>query len=407
MSAGGFIAQALLGGTEGAAQGIGNKIREEAKLKRQQALEGTRTENRMQEQAHGSALAIGQQNLQNEYASGEAEKKREHDLALADKQHGQQKDLADYKLTTELTLAREKAEASGSLSDWQNANLDRINGSIDNLQKMERDLMTGKSDGMQISLMGEEGGPEPQNTSDKLAVIRQRLKAEEIKFNRVLGNQRGVDTGMAVLSQAANVTGDEDKQEFLSDLRDSKSYSEDLERQVMQVWGSKDRPSQEVKASEPEQGAAPNPRPQSNEQQPPQQAQQQQPQGGMISQANAAPPPSRSQGPQPTADERPGANPRPPADPNAGKPTMEKKLGPMIEQGMKGVVDAQADYRNSRLDSLAKQLKQAANGNLENKYLDVKMVISRNPEVLRRLNVEDIQRLQEKYGEEFINQFLQ
>lgn len=38
MSAGGFIAQAMLGGTQGAAQGIGNRIREEAKLKRQKAL---------------------------------------------------------------------------------------------------------------------------------------------------------------------------------------------------------------------------------------------------------------------------------------------------------------------------------------------------------------------------------
>jgi len=278
----GFIAQALLGATGGAATGMGNKLREEAKLKRQQTLDDSRTQNELTVQAKGSelrkgedagrsALNIGEQNLQNEYASGESVKNREHELALADKRHGQDKDMADYRLTTELTLARENAKASGKLSDWQNANLDRINGSVDNLQKMERDLMTGKTDGMEISLGLEAEDSGSMDNGEKLAVIRQRLKAEEIKFNRVLGNQKGVDSGMAVLSEAANITGGEAKTEFLTAFRASNSYSEDLERQVDQVWGSKDTPSQQVTAP----GSAPSPAPQET------------PGGGIIAQARA------------------------------------------------------------------------------------------------------------------------
>jgi hypothetical protein len=60
MSAGGLIAQAFLGGAERVGQGIGDRIREEAKLKRQQALEGTRTTETMKQQAHVSSLKRGE-----------------------------------------------------------------------------------------------------------------------------------------------------------------------------------------------------------------------------------------------------------------------------------------------------------------------------------------------------------
>ena len=60
MSMGGLLAQAFLGGSAEVGKGIGNRIREEAKLKRQQALEGTRTTETMKQQAHASSLKRGE-----------------------------------------------------------------------------------------------------------------------------------------------------------------------------------------------------------------------------------------------------------------------------------------------------------------------------------------------------------
>jgi len=59
MSAGGLIAQAVLGGAAEVGQGIGDRIREEAKLKRQQALAKTNTTEIMKRQAHDEALTRG------------------------------------------------------------------------------------------------------------------------------------------------------------------------------------------------------------------------------------------------------------------------------------------------------------------------------------------------------------
>ena len=81
MSVGGLIAQATLGATREVGQGIGDRIREEAKLKRQQALEGTRTMETMKRQTHNSGLrrdenkqqhgmTLEQQDAQNQNARG-------------------------------------------------------------------------------------------------------------------------------------------------------------------------------------------------------------------------------------------------------------------------------------------------------------------------------------------------
>lgn len=399
MSAGGFIAQALLGGTQGASQGIGNKIREEAKLKRQQTLEGTRTENQKGLQENQSELAAGREAEQRDYDSEQAKQRREHELAMADKQHGQRKDLADYKLNTELELARDQAEKSGDLNDWQNANLDRINGSIDNLQKMERDLMTGKSDGMQISLMGEEGGEEPQNTSDKLAVIRQRLKAEEIKFNRVLGNQKGVDAGMAVLTQAANVTGDEDKQEFLSEFKKSRAYSEDLEREVMAVWDSKDKPSQEVEAPEassrPGEDTVLAPDPQGGNQQAP----QDQPQGGMISQANAGQdtPPK----PDPKPERQPATEDVDMSPSNNSAQTLQQQIVERSRSEGKENYQKQAKAAQREVENLL------VSGNLSSMDKNQRAsTLRKYGEYIKAMPTEVIEQLKAAFGDQAIDQYL-
>jgi hypothetical protein len=70
-------------------------------------------------------------------------------------------------------------------------------------------------------------------------------------------------------------------------------------------------------------------------------------------------------------------------------------------------VDAQSNYRDDRLNSLARQLAQSARGQSDNRYLDVKEVISRNPQVLKRMSPDDLAKLKQQHGAQFINQFLQ
>lgn len=62
MSAGGLIAQAVLGGTHGAATGIGERLREEAKLKRQKALSDHKLENTKEASTHQSGLNVKEAN---------------------------------------------------------------------------------------------------------------------------------------------------------------------------------------------------------------------------------------------------------------------------------------------------------------------------------------------------------
>lgn len=73
MSAGGLIARMALGGAEAVGTGIGNRIREEAKLKRQQALEKTKTTETMKRQAHGEALKRGTNEQTDRQARGRME----------------------------------------------------------------------------------------------------------------------------------------------------------------------------------------------------------------------------------------------------------------------------------------------------------------------------------------------
>lgn len=277
MSTGGLIAQAVLGATGSAAQGVGQRLREEAKLKRQKSLDKAQAQNDMQVQAHGSSLRIGEDNLNREHASGENQKDRDHRLQLADKQHDQAIDLTDYKLSGQLKLAREKAREGGKLTDGQNAYLERINGDIDHLQRMERELSTGKT-----GEFGEIGVVTPDNSGDKIKEIRQRIKAREIAFNRVLGGTRGTDPAMPILNQAAGITDPAERKEFMADLQGSRVYSDDLARSISEVWGAENQPAQQERQSgDPQQGAR------QTEQRPERGAQPGKKQGGLIAQAQS------------------------------------------------------------------------------------------------------------------------
>lgn len=399
MSAGGLIAQALLGATGSAAQGVGERLRADAQLKRQKALDKARSQNSMVEQSHQSALAIGRDNLQRDHQTQENSRQRQHELEMADKKYGQQKGLMDYDLNAKLTLAKQKAEESGALSEWQTTNLDRINGDIDHLQTMERDLMTGKSDGMQINLAGLDPESQPQDSAGKLAIIRQRIKAKELAFNRVLGNRKGMDAGAAVLTQAANVTDPRDREEFLADLKGSSVYSESLVRDIREVWGSSNQATQAEQQPSPSPTPTPEPasQPQPEASTPP----QPEPTGGLLARAQepqAAPPPA------PNAEQPAGTGS---PNPDAGRPLMEQRLGPKIEAGARAVGDAMGRMADSNRREAAMELSRIARGEQQPYQGNIRQFLMNNPEAVRMLSPEDLQRLRQRYGDQLINQFLQ
>ena len=89
MSTRGLIAQAVLGATGRVGQGIGDRIRADAKLKRDQALDQTRTENNKAAASHASDLRRG-------------ENEQQHKLTL-EQQKAQDKDARGrIRLTSEL-----------------------------------------------------------------------------------------------------------------------------------------------------------------------------------------------------------------------------------------------------------------------------------------------------------------
>lgn len=385
MSVGGFLSQALLGGAAEVGTGIGNKIREDARLKRQQALEQTRTDNTMQVQLHQSALDTGRDNLQREHASAESERGREHDIAMRNLDHENDKDLVNYNLSAKLELARKEAEQTGSLSDWQNANLDRINSDISHLHQMERELTSGRT-----GEFGEIGLVTPDNSGQKLTEIRQRLKAKEIAFNRVLGNSRGVDSGLAVLTEAARITDPQDRNEFLSDLQQSPIYNEALANDIRSVWDINTAPPnhqpqpgrEEEPVSQPTPTMAPDP-----QQQPPEAAPQ-----GLLSQAA---PPQQS----PDAGQEPSAT-------QSGD-WRERKLGPMLEAGAAAVGEAVGQRAEQNVEKSAGELSQIARGERDPYQGNIRQFLTNNPEALKRLSPEDLELLRQRYGANFINQFLQ
>ena len=383
MSAG-LIAQAVLGGAKEVGQGIGDRIRADAQLKRQQALEDTRTSNQMQAQAHGSALRIGEDNLQREHSSGESARDRKHQEKLAGMQHKQSKDLLDYKLSGEMALAREKAKAEGKLSGDQEAYLERINGDIDHLQRMERELSTGKT-----GEFGEFGIVTPENSGEKIREIRQRVKAREIAFNRILGGTRGTDPSLPILNQAATITDPAERQEFMADLKSSRVYSDDLAGAINEVWGAESKPAQSQGSQRTEQPAPPPAQPQS------------QPPGGLISQAQAqtsqpAPAPSQpaqSRPPMPdTVDMSPNNN--------AARTLQEQIIARSREEGkgnyQKAAKSAEAEVQSTlgsgKLNTMDKNQKQA--------------FLLKHADYIRAMSPEVIEQLKQTFGEQAINQYL-
>jgi hypothetical protein len=277
---------------------------------------------------------------------------------------------------------RKGSGVSAELSPQQEVYAKRLQSEVDHLWRMERQIQTGQSDGMSIFLGGMEEQVTPENKDALLSDIRTRIQANEQELNKMLGvsvPQQGYET----LIQEAEKIPPAQREQELSELKNNPRVPYMVIRQIEKMWGMDGGPQPQPQDSPQEQ---PQPQPQDS-------PQEQQQQTGIT-------PPANEQ--QPAAPEQRGLQ-----NPNEGVPFMEQRLGPMIESAGRSVVDAQSNYRDGRLNSLARQLAQSARGQSDNRYLDVKEVISRNPQVLKRMSPDDLAKLKQQHGAQFINQFLQ
>jgi len=297
---------------------------------------------------------------------------------------------------------RKGSGVSAELSPQQEVYAKRLQSEVDHLWRMERQIQTGQSDGMSIFLGGMEEQVTPENKDALLSDIRTRIQANEQELNKMLGvsvPQQGYET----LIQEAEKIPPAQREQELSELKNNPRVPYMVIRQIEKMWGMDGGPQPQPQDSPQEQPQQTGITPPANEQQPAA------PAPDPIQQPQSQREPESQRGLQPAVAERSGPQPeqRGLQNPNEGVPFMEQRLGPMIESAGRSVVDAQSNYRDDRLNSLARQLAQSARGQSDNRYLDVKEVISRNPQVLKRMSPDDLAKLKQQHGAQFINQFLQ
>jgi hypothetical protein len=430
MSAGGLIAQAFLGGAESVGQGIGDRIRADANAKRKEVLLEKGTEEANKQAKFGAGLKAEAAETQREFAAGESQKGRAHDIALAEMNKNDAMDLAKYKYGLDLNLAQKKAAQSGELTGWQTASLERINGDIDHLQGMESELMAPEAN--EFGVM-----PESTGAAEKLKTIRQRIKAKEISLNRVLGNSKGFNAVDPILTEASNATDPADQADFMAAFRDSPQYDERIENEIMTVWDAQSEPSQQ--GSGPPPAPAPKPEPAPAPELAPEPAQARSGTGSGVAMPQAAGQNQRpGQGQSSGQNQRPETAQRPQPGgtnlaentPNRGllasqkqrssamveeerkKPVMERRMGPYIQDslvsGAKAVGDwyqgAKSEERNERRGVLM-QLSEGEDPFEGNRQALLQFLkFSRNE--IKDLQPKQIEALRAQLGSDLVDRYL-
>ena len=185
----GFIAQALLGATGGAATGMGNKLREEAKLKRQQILEGTRTEEAMKQDENRSGL-------------NREENEQRHGMTMEQQKSSNQDAINRIRLTDDLSQRRyidvtdENGNVTGQREVGSNK-LDKYSTSggrdmtLTNRQKALAESLTNRIKAIDDS--AEYGAVSPEDM--------ERRDAMEVQLNALFA-------GSGQFSELMNGTGD-------------------------------------------------------------------------------------------------------------------------------------------------------------------------------------------------------
>ena len=188
----GFIAQALLGATGGAATGMGNKLREEAKLKRQQILEGTRTEEAMKQDENRSGL-------------NREENEQRHGMTMEQQKSSNQDAINRIRLTDDLSQRRyidvtdENGNVTGQREVGSNK-LDKYSTSggrdmtLTNRQKALAESLTNRIKAIDDSAEYGAVSPEDMERRDAMEVQLNALFAGSGQFSELM-NGRGGEGG--------------------------------------------------------------------------------------------------------------------------------------------------------------------------------------------------------------------
>lgn len=284
-----------------------------------------------------------------------------------------------------------KGQGTPELTPQQEVYAKRLQSEVDHLWRMERQIQTGQSDGLSIFLGGTEETVTPDNKDALLSDIRMRIQANEQELNKLLGAsmpQQGFD---ALIQEAQNIPPEQRASE-LQDLKNNPRVPYTVVRQIEEMWniGGGGQPAP---AGDPAPSPQQQPQPQPAGLQQPQQ--QTQPQGLALPQEEAAP-----AGPQPSSApaglQMPG---------NDG-PLLERQLGPIIESGARSVGQALDRRADKNINQSVRELSQIARGEREPHQGNIRQFLTNNPEAVKRLSPADIERLQQRYGERLINQFL-
>lgn len=238
---GGFLAQALLGGVERSSRGVGDQLREEAKLKRQKALNQQENELAIQRDDHRSDLNREESSQQNEQA-----KER---LKLQDKLNDGNRETwtdvknEDGKLVGQRSSSGRYAPVTQKPAKFDpktKYQLDRYSDELDHLWDLETRIRTGTTGDF-----GEFGVVTNENRDQVLTEIRNRIDQNEQRVNTLLGygdaDPGGFDA--AVLKKALTVP-EADRGEFLADLKDSGKASDDLVSTIEGFWAKPEKAAQ-------------------------------------------------------------------------------------------------------------------------------------------------------------------
>lgn len=278
-----------------------------------------------------------------------------------------------------------------SLSPQQEVYAKRLQSEIDHLWRMERQIQTGQSDGMSIILGGMEETVTPENKDQLLSDIRRRIQANEQELNKMLGvsqPQQGYD---ALIQEAEKIPPEQRAQE-LEELKSNPRVPYMVIRQIEEMWGVNDGNPQPEPAPQPQATPGPSAQAQPGLQQP---QPQREPEARPGLQTAAQPPREQPQ------QEPAGLQP-----PQSGQPVLERQLGPMIESGVRTAGEAIDRRADKNINASVRELSQIARGEREPYQGNIRQFLMNNPEAVKRLSPADLQRLQQRYGERFINQFL-
>lgn len=300
--------------------------------------------------------------------------------------------MGDYR-----TADQRQGGQANKLTPEQDADLKRIGTRFQALQKLEYAIMTNQLDGQETGIPGLGTMTiTSENRDQVLNYLQTEKQNNEREYNRILGRTEPQGAEHQLITRARELPEDQ-RAGYVETLASDPRIPPIIVQQVKDLYGMTDPASaadnEPATMPAPEAKPQPEPRPDPALQQPPGLTEKQSPVGQESpTQTIGLQGPSEFVEPFP---ERPT------------NPMDEGKLGPKIESGARAVGNAVAKRADKNVNKTTRELSQIARGEREPHQGNIKQMLTNNPEAIKRLSPADVDRLKAKYGERFINQFLQ